>query len=129
MPYTPDDEAKLALVRGMYNDVLFALDASRVDDYIAQDYIQHSSLAEPGIEGLKAWLRVASVESPDARQTLHHLFVDGDHVIGHTHVVRWPGDRGAAVMDIYRIEDGRIKEHWDVIQEIPENPVNPTPMF
>jgi len=129
MAYSAEDEAKLDLVRGMYRDVLFALDATRVDDYIAQDYIQHSSLAEPGIEGLKAWLRVAKVESPDAHQTLHHLFVDGDHVIGHTHVVRWKGDRGAAVMDIYRIENGRIKEHWDVIQEIPEKPVNPTPMF
>ena len=129
MPYTAEDEAKLALVRGMYRDVLFALDASRVDDYIAPDYIQHSSLAAPGIEGLKAWLRTAKVESPDAHQTLHHLFVDGDHVIGHTHVVRWKGDRGAAVMDIYRIENGRIREHWDVIQEIPEHPVNPTPMF
>jgi len=129
MAYSEEEERKLELVRGMYRDVLFALDADRVDDYIAQDYIQHSSLAVPGIEGLKAWLRMASVESPEARQTLHHLFVDGDHVIGHTHVVRWPGDRGCAVMDIYRIEGDRIAEHWDVIQEIAEHPVNPTPMF
>lgn len=129
MARSEEDERKLALVRGMYEEVLFALDAARVDDFIAQDYIQHSSLAEPGIEGLKAWLRRARIDSPDARQALHHLFVDGDHVIGHTHVVRWIGDRGCAVMDIYRIENGRIKEHWDVIQEIPETPVNPTPMF
>jgi predicted SnoaL-like aldol condensation-catalyzing enzyme len=51
MAYSAEDEAKLELVRGMYRDVLFALDATRVDDYIAQDYIQHSSLAEPGIDG------------------------------------------------------------------------------
>ena len=129
MIHSDEDERKLALVRGLYEEVLFPLDATRVDDFIAPDYIQHSSLAAPGIEGLKAWLRTAKVESPDADQTLHHLFVDGDHVIGHTHVVRWKGDRGCAVMDIYRIEAGRIKEHWDVIQEIPEHPVNANPMF
>jgi predicted SnoaL-like aldol condensation-catalyzing enzyme len=129
MARSDEDEAKLALVRGMYENVLFALDADRVDDYVAQDYLQHSSLAEPGIEGLKAWLRRMRVESSEARQTLHHLLVDGDRVMGHTHVVRWPGDRGCAVMDIYRIQDGKIKEHWDVIQEIPEHPVNPNPMF
>jgi predicted SnoaL-like aldol condensation-catalyzing enzyme len=129
LAYSQQEQRNLDLVRSMYENVLFALDADAVDDHIAQEYIQHSSLAEPGIDGLKNWLRKARVESPEARQTLHHLFADGDHVFGHTHVVRWPGDRGFAVMDLYRIEDGRIKEHWDVLQEIPEKPVNPTPMF
>ena len=129
MGRSAEEESRLELVRKVYREVLFVLDADKADDYISQDYIQHSSLAEPGIEGLKSWLRTARVESPDARQTLHRLFVDGDHVFGHTHVVRWPGDRGVAVMDLFRIEDGKIKEHWDVLQEIPEAPVNPNPMF
>jgi len=129
LAYSEQEQRNLELVRSMYEKVLFALDADAVDDHIAQEYIQHSSLAEPGIDGLKSWLRRSRVDSPEVRQTLHHLFADGDHVFGHTHVVRWPGDRGFAVMDLYRIEDGRIKEHWDVLQEIPEEPVNPTPMF
>lgn len=129
MGYSEDERRNLELVRSTYEKVLFALEADAVDDHIAPDYVQHSSLAEPGVEGLKAWLRRARVESPNAQQTLHRLFADGDHVFAHTHVVRWPGDRGVAVMDLFRIEDGRIKEHWDVLQEIPEHPVNPNTMF
>lgn len=129
MARTGAEERNEALVRGLYRDVIFALDADRVDDYIAADYIQHSSLAEPGREALKTWLRATRAASPEAHQTLHRLLVDGDHVVAHLHVVRWPGDRGLAVMDMYRIAEGRIAEHWEVIQEVPEHPVNSNSMF
>jgi hypothetical protein len=55
--------------------------------------------------------------------------LDGDHVIVHVHVVRFPGDPGLAVIDIFRVEDDAIVEHWDVLQEVPAKPVNPNPMF
>ena len=55
--------------------------------------------------------------------------MDGDHVIVHVHVERWPGDPGLAVVDIFRCDGGEIVEHWDVIQEVPASPVNPNGMF
>ena len=126
---THEEETNLALVLEMYEKVLIAMDSAAVDRYIAPDYIQHSGLAEPGTEGLKAWLDHVKVESPDARQTIHRAFADGDHVIVHTHVVRWPGDLGFAVADFFRLEGGRIREHWDVIQAIPEHSPNPNSLF
>lgn len=129
MAHTDEEAANLKLVRDVYEKVLIPMDSSRVDDFISPDYIQHSSLAEPGVDALKAWLDMVRVESPDAQQTLHRLFADGDHVTTHVHVVRWPGDLGLAVCDIFRCEGGKVVEHWDVIQEISESPVNPNSMF
>jgi predicted SnoaL-like aldol condensation-catalyzing enzyme len=50
-------------------------------------------------------------------------------VIVHHHVIRHAGDPGLAVVDIFRVEGGKIVEHWDVLQDVPEAPVNPLPMF
>jgi predicted SnoaL-like aldol condensation-catalyzing enzyme len=129
MARTAQEQANHDHVIAMYHDVLMALDSSRVDDYISPDYIQHSSLAEPGVQALKDWLDARKADSPDAVQTIHRSFADGDHVIVHVHVVRWPGDLGLAVVDIFRMEDGLIKEHWDVLQDIAVDPVNPNSMF
>jgi predicted SnoaL-like aldol condensation-catalyzing enzyme len=126
---TSEEQANHDHVIAMYSAVLMALDSSRVDDYIAPDYIQHSSLAEPGVQALKDWLDARKADSPDAVQTIHRSFADGDHVIVHVHVVRWPGDPGIAVVDIFRMEGGLIKEHWDVLQDIPTDPVNSNGMF
>jgi predicted SnoaL-like aldol condensation-catalyzing enzyme len=123
------EKANLDHVLAMYRDVLMALNSGRVDDYIHPDYIQHSMLAEPGAQALKDWLDARAKDSPDAVQTIHRAFVDGDHVIVHVHVVRWPGDTGLAAIDIFRMEDGMIAEHWDVVQEIPAEPINPNGMF
>ena len=129
MPRTAAEQATLDRVLAMYREVLIAMDAQKVDEFIAPGYIQHSSLAAPGREALKRFLTGVRHASPNARQTIHRAFVDGDHVIVHVHVERWPGDPGLAVIDIFRCENGRIVEHWDVIQAVPVEPINPNTMF
>lgn len=129
MARTAQEEANLRLVIEMYHKVLIAMDSQAVDHYIAPDYVQHSSLAEPGVEALKAFLDKVRAESPDARQTIHRAMVDGDMVAVHVHVERFAGDPGLAVVDIFRVAGGMIAEHWDVLQEVPANPVNPNSMF
>lgn len=129
MAHSEQEKANLAHVLDMYRDVLMALDSSAVGRYISPDYIQHSSLAPPGLQALKDWLDDRAEDSPEAVQTIHRSFVDGDHVICHVHVVRWRGDPGFAVVDIFRMEDGMIAEHWDVLQEVPTKPVNTNSLF
>lgn len=129
MARNAQEEANLALVIEMYHKVLIAMDSLAVDQFIAPDYVQHSSLAEPGVDALKDFLDKVRAESPDARQTIHRAMVDGDMVAVHVHVERFPGDPGLAVVDIFRVADGMIAEHWDVLQEVPAHPVNPLPMF
>ena len=50
-------------------------------------------------------------------------------MILHVHAVREPGERGGAIVDIFRLENGKIVEHWDVVQTIPEKAANSNGMF
>jgi predicted SnoaL-like aldol condensation-catalyzing enzyme len=129
MSRTAEEQRNLELVLAMYRDVLIPFDSSQVDRYVAPDYIQHSSLAPPGRQALKDFLDVIRKQSPDAATHIKRSFVDGNHVICHTHVIRHPGDLGLAVVDIFRVEGGLLVEHWDVLMEVPAQPVNTLPMF
>jgi predicted SnoaL-like aldol condensation-catalyzing enzyme len=129
MSRTPEEQRRLDFVLEMYREVLIGMDSGKVDRYLSPQYLQHSSLAPPGLQALKDFLDKVRRESPDATQTIKRAFVDGDYVIVHVHVVRFPGDPGLAVVDIFRVEGDAIVEHWDVLQEVPAKPVNPNPMF
>jgi predicted SnoaL-like aldol condensation-catalyzing enzyme len=129
MSRTPEEQRNLDLVLEMHREMLGKLDSGTVDRYLSPDYLQHSSLAEPGLASLKAFLDTVKVASPDARHDVKRALVDGDLVAVHVHVVRFPGDPGLAVVDIFRVAGDRIVEHWDVLQEVPAKPVNPNSMF
>lgn len=129
MARTADEQQKLDFVLEMYREVLIAQDSSKVDRYISPDYVQHSSLAPPGRDALKAFLDMIRLRSPEASTVIHRAFVDGDIVICHVHVKRHPGDAGLAVVDIFRTDGRAILEHWDVLMEVPANPVNTNPLF
>ena len=123
------EQANLNLVLGLFEHVLNPMDSGAVDRFIAPDYIQHSQLAPPGRDALKAFLDMIRAETPLAVHDVKRTFVDGDHVIVHYHVRRWPEDKGWAVMDIFRLEDGMIVEHWDVLQDVTEGGPNPLGPF
>jgi predicted SnoaL-like aldol condensation-catalyzing enzyme len=129
MAHTPEEQRNLDLVLEMYREVLIGMDASKVDRYISPDYLQHSSLAPPGREALKQFLQMIRKESPDARTEIKRAFVDGDHVVCHVHVMRFPGDPGLAVVDIFRVAGNLVVEHWDVLMEVPAKPVNTNSLF
>jgi predicted SnoaL-like aldol condensation-catalyzing enzyme len=129
MAHTPEEQRNLDLVLEMYREVLIKMDAAKVDRYISPDYVQHSSLAPPGRDALKQFLQMIRTESPDARTEIKRAFVDGDHVVCHVHVMRFPGDPGLAVVDIFRVAGRQIVEHWDVLMEVPPNPVNSNSIF
>jgi len=60
---------------------------------------------------------------------IKRVFADGDFVILHSHAVREPDTLGRAVVDIFKLENGKVVEHWDVIQDVPEKPMNSNGMF
>ena len=126
---TEQEKRNLQHVLDMFHNVLVPLDSTRVDDYIAPTYIQHSQMAAPGVASLKTFLNEKHRESPNALQHMKRAFVDGDHVILHYHVQPSPEDIGFGVIDIFRLENGMIVEHWDCVQPVPENSPNPNSMF
>jgi predicted SnoaL-like aldol condensation-catalyzing enzyme len=126
---TPEEQRNLDHVLGLFRDVLQPLDASKVDRYISPDYIQHSPMAAPGRQSLKAFLTMIRAASPHSSQRLLRSFVDGNYVILHYHVKKDPEDRGFVVMDIFRLEHGMVVEHWDCVQDVPAQSPNPISMF
>ena len=129
MSRTSQEEANLKLVLDMFEAVLNPMDSAAVDRFIAPAYIQHNQMAEPGRDGLKRFLDMIKVETPEAVHDIKRAFVDGDHVTVHYHVRRWPGDSGWAVIDIFRVEGGLIAEHWDVMQDVAPGGPNPIGPF
>jgi predicted SnoaL-like aldol condensation-catalyzing enzyme len=128
-PVAVEAERHRRLVMDVYEKVLKPLDESRVDEFFRTDYIQHNPMARTGAQGLKAFLKWAKSVSPSAEHHVKRMFVDGNYVIAHVHVIVQPGDLGSAVVDIFRIEDGLIAEHWDVAQQLPRQSQNENGMF
>lgn len=99
------------------------------EKYIGPHYIQHNPMAKDGKEGLKGFIEYLRENQPEYRSDIVRSFVDGDYVILHVHNTPAPGAPGKAIVDIFRLEDGKVVEHWDVIQVIPDKPANTNTMF
>jgi predicted SnoaL-like aldol condensation-catalyzing enzyme len=99
------------------------------ETYVAEGYIQHNPLAPDGRAAAIAALEPFFASQPNAIREVHRIIVDGDLAAVHVRVRQNPEDRGFAVVDLLRLENGKIVEHWDVIQAVPERSANPHPMF
>ncbi len=117
--YSAKEQANLEVCTRMYHDMLFKFDASLIDRYLPADYVQHSTAASNGREGLRAFFANRADRFPDVRMKIMAQFADGDFTIFHIHTVREAGDPGMSIIDIFRMEDGMVREHWEVLQEIP----------
>jgi len=97
--------------------------------YLGPRYTQHNPNAADGPEGLRDYIAFLKDKFPNNRSEIKRIFADGDYVIVHVHAVREPGTRGNAIIDIFKLENGKVVEHWDVIQPIPEKAANDNGMF
>lgn len=107
-------------------------DFEKAGELLADGYIQHNPRVEDGRAGFIASFKRRIEAAGGNLQTASRLLRSGaerDLVWLHTHVTEGAGDRGFAVMDIFRVDNGVIVEHWDVIQPVPETAVNGNTMF
>ena len=91
--------------------------------YNDSDYIQHNRNIPNKVEGLVGFLRTFVEDYPEYSYDVKHIYVDGDFVIFHSHATLKKEDRGndqygMNIIDTWRIENGRIVEHWDSIQAL-----------
>jgi len=122
-------EANRKIVLDFYEKGLNQKDADAAIAYMGNRYVQHNPNAADGPEGFRKFVAFLREKFPNSRSEIKRSFVDGDYVILHVHAVREPGTRGSAIVDIFKLENGKIVEHWDVVQPIPENPANSNTMF
>jgi predicted SnoaL-like aldol condensation-catalyzing enzyme len=122
-------ETNKAPVPAFYQKALNERDADVADTFPGDSYVQHNPLVEDGPAGLRRYLGWIAANFPDARSEVKRVFADEDIVILHVHRVRTPGTHGDAIVNLFQAEDGRIVEHWDVIQPVPETAANNNGMF
>lgn len=122
--------ANLRLVQRVYDEVLGPIDPGPVDEIFAADYIQHNPNVLSGSQGLKEMLIRSRKNIPNAQHHVKRILVDGNMAMAHVHVIFRPGEElGHAAVDIFRIENGKIAEHWDVTQDVPATAKNTNGMF
>lgn len=100
-----------------------------VKQYIGASYRQHNPDAPDGPQGVIEYATGYLKANPQVHIDFKRIIAEGDHVVVHSHLKPSPSDRGVAVVDIFRVENGKLVEHWDVMQPVPSQPANKNGMF
>jgi predicted SnoaL-like aldol condensation-catalyzing enzyme len=103
--------------------------AEAVREHLGDPYIQHNPNTPDGRDAVVAFATDWAARYPELRLDIRRVIADGDLVMTHSRLTFVPGGDDLALADIWRLEDGRIVEHWDVIQPVPEAPANRNTMF
>jgi predicted SnoaL-like aldol condensation-catalyzing enzyme len=122
-------EANKKLVVAFYDASINNKDFAAASRYLGSQYKQHNPTARDGAEGLKAFIEFLKAKFPNQHGEIKQVIAEGDLVVLHVHSTRGDNTPGRAIVDIFRVAGGKVVEHWDVIQDIPEKAANPNGMF
>jgi predicted SnoaL-like aldol condensation-catalyzing enzyme len=122
-------EANKKAAVAFYEAAINQKDYAKAAPFLGPRYIQHNPTAQDGPEGLKAFIAFLQAKFPSQKGEIKQVIAAGDKVVLHVHSTRGDGTPGRAIVDIFRLEKGKIVEHWDVIQDIPEKAANTNGMF
>jgi predicted SnoaL-like aldol condensation-catalyzing enzyme len=117
------------LVLDFYQKLIGDKDFEAARAYMGDVYRQHAPYAADGHAGVAEWVRNFKQSFPEHHYEVKRIIAEGDLVVLHLHGKSGMHPFGESVVDIFRIADGKVVEHWDVIQPIPESADNANSMF
>lgn len=123
------EEANRTLVVDFYNAFFNDHDIAAAEKFVTEDYIQHNPFVPDGRAPLVDFFAGDFKQNPERSSRIVRSAADGDLVWLHVESKQNPSDRGSAVVDIFRVKDGKIVEHWDAVQPVPETAANKNTMF
>lgn len=125
-----DIEHNKAVVRAFYemafND---KQPAEAVERYAGSEYVQHNPQAPDGTEAFVQFVTGFAAQFPELHVDIRRIVGEGDVVVTHGLIKTSPADPGTVAADFFRVQDGKVVEHWDVLQAFPESSANDHPMF
>lgn len=98
------------------------------DRYVAAELIQHNPNLPDGRKPLVELIVGLKQRFPQARFDIHRMATEDDLVFAHSLFTTGPGDHGMAVVDIFRVVDGLIVEHWDLRENVPDSTISGRPI-
>ena len=127
---TPQEQANKDTVLAFYEAAINRKDADAALAFVGPKYIQHNPRSPDGAEGLKGFIDgYLKKANPALKASIERVVVQGDLVVLHVHSVPVPGVLGSAIVDIFRVENGKVVEHWDVMQAVPEQQAHANTRF
>ncbi|MGE0662520.1 MAG: nuclear transport factor 2 family protein [Hyphomonadaceae bacterium] len=123
------EERNLAIVLEFYDRVFNRQDINAVKEYLVENYIQHNPTLSDGRAPLINALPKYYLDNPDLKFRFVRSAAQGDLVFLHSHRTTGADDLGRAYVDIFRLEHGKIAEHWDVWMAVPDKSANTNTMF
>ncbi|PEC81730.1 pyruvate kinase [Bacillus cereus] len=124
-----EKEKNKKMVVDFYNEVFNKHNIDIIPKYVSEDYKQHNPFVAYGRKAFMDFFKEDFVKNPNSSAEMKRVVAEGDTVALHVHSRTNSQDKGVAIVDIFRIKDGKIVEHWDVIQEIPNEAANNNTMF
>lgn len=128
---TQNEERNKANVRRIYKEIFNQGKTELVREFFSEKYIQHKPMLPNGPQAVVDFIQEKMSLNPKPSINIKHIMAEGDLVVVHSHVTTDPSDEcsGLAVFDLFRLENGVVVEHWDIIQDIPETTANGNSMF
>lgn len=123
------EENNKTLVVNFYNDFFNKHQINEALNILTEDYKQHNPYVPDGRAPFITYFSAFFKEHPQSSAQIVRTAVDGDLVWLHVHSKENEKDLGKAVLDIFRVKDGKIVEHWDIIQNVPATAANSNTMF
>ena len=123
------EEANLKLVVQFYEQFFNRHEVAKAAEIVSEEYRQHNPEVPDGKKPFVDYFSQFFKETPQSRARIMRTATSGDLVWLQVHSTNAPSDRGQAVLDIFRVKSGKIVEHWDIIQDIPEKSANENSMF
>lgn len=121
-------ETNKLLVTTAYQRIFGDLDVTGVDAYVSPDFIQHNPTTPDGPEGVKTLVQMLIAQGVSQQKcTFKHVVAEGDIVFLHSRYEM--AGKEWRFIDIYRIANGKLAEHWDAMMAMPDVRGNNNPMF
>ncbi|WP_250628317.1 nuclear transport factor 2 family protein [Pinirhizobacter soli] len=123
------EAANIQTARSLYAAIFTARDIAVASRYLGPEYIQHATDVADGKEGLARAIAEIAAQTPQISYEIKHIIAEGNLVTLMSHLRPTPDARGQMLFNIFRFDGGKIVEHWETVQDIPETSANGNGVF